>query len=92
MGIIYCAALYYAMAVGHADVDAGGKHEASIGLGYGVGPLCGLAAMQVLGETAGSGYQLLMLGLVSAAAMGLIGWSWTKARRHHTKHVHDRPT
>ncbi|MGA0174844.1 MAG: hypothetical protein ACO3NL_14555, partial [Phycisphaerales bacterium] len=37
-GIVYYAALYYAMAVGRAGVDAGGTHEALIGLGYGVGP------------------------------------------------------
>lgn len=37
-GIIYYTALYYAMAVGRAEVDAGGTHEALIGLGYAVGP------------------------------------------------------
>lgn len=92
MGIIYCAALYYAMAVGNADVDAGGKHEASIGLGYGAGPVCGLAAMQVLGDNTGSGYQLLMLALVSLAAITVIGLSWLKARSHHTKSSQNRPS
>lgn len=43
VGGIYCAALYYAMEVGAAEVEAGGKHEALIGLGYTVGPLIGLA-------------------------------------------------
>ena len=38
----YCAALYYAMVVGSSDVDAGGKHEAIIGVGYTVGPLAAL--------------------------------------------------
>lgn len=38
----YCAALYYAMLVGASDVDAGGKHEAIIGVGYTVGPLAAL--------------------------------------------------
>ena len=42
MGIVYYAALYYAMAVGRAEVDAGGTHEALIGLGYTVGPATGL--------------------------------------------------
>lgn len=37
---IYCGALYYAMEVGDANVDAGGTHEAMIGLGYTVGPIC----------------------------------------------------
>jgi hypothetical protein len=38
MGIVYYAALYYAMAVGKAEVDAGGTHEALIGCGYTLGP------------------------------------------------------
>lgn len=41
--IIYYAALYYAMAVGSAEVHAGGIFETLIGLGYGVGPIVGLA-------------------------------------------------
>jgi len=43
VGGIYCAALYYAMEVGAAEVEAGGKHEALIGLGYTAGPFIGLA-------------------------------------------------
>lgn len=46
LGGIYSAAFYYAMEVGHAAVDAGGKHEAFIGAGYTVGPLAALAARQ----------------------------------------------
>lgn len=42
---LYSAALYYALEVGSAEVDAGGKHEALIGVGYTVGPLCGLFAL-----------------------------------------------
>jgi hypothetical protein len=42
MGLTYYAALYYALAVGHAAVDAGGSFEALIGVGYCVGPLLGL--------------------------------------------------
>jgi len=41
---IYTAAIYYAMEVGKADVNAGGHHEALIGVGYTVGPGIGLAA------------------------------------------------
>ncbi|MBX3360888.1 MAG: hypothetical protein KF912_08555 [Phycisphaeraceae bacterium] len=41
---IYTGALYYAMAVGGAEVDAGGTHEALIGAGYTIGPGIGLAA------------------------------------------------
>lgn len=42
---IYCGALYYALEVGSAQVEAGGMHEALIGVGYTVGPLCGLASV-----------------------------------------------
>jgi MFS family permease len=44
MGAIYASAFYYAMEVGSAGVDAGGKHEAFIGVGYAIGPLLGTAA------------------------------------------------
>lgn len=43
IGMVYYAALYYAMAVGHAEVEASGVHETLIGGGYAVGPLAGLA-------------------------------------------------
>ncbi|MEM7230157.1 MAG: MFS transporter [Planctomycetota bacterium] len=45
VGTIYYAALYYAMAVGSAAVDAGGTHEALIGFGYTIGPLGGLLGL-----------------------------------------------
>jgi len=45
MAVIYCAALYYAMEVGSAEVDAGGAHEALIGVGYAAGPIAGLACL-----------------------------------------------
>lgn len=38
MSIIYAGAIYYAMEVGQAEVDAGGTHEALIGVGYMAGP------------------------------------------------------
>lgn len=47
-GGAYTAALYYAMVVGNADVDAGGKHEGIIGLGYTLGPLLALAVKTAL--------------------------------------------
>lgn len=45
MAITYCGALYYALAVGNSEVDASGKHEAVIGLGYTLGPICGLLGL-----------------------------------------------
>ncbi|MEO1716979.1 MAG: hypothetical protein AAFR76_07675 [Planctomycetota bacterium] len=44
MGIIYTAALYYALEVGGHSADAGGTHEALIGIGYTAGPAIGFAA------------------------------------------------
>ncbi len=46
MGAIYSAAFYYAMEVGAAGIDAGGKHEALIGVGYTVGPVTGIVASE----------------------------------------------
>jgi len=51
-GFAYYSALYYALVVKNASVDAGGAHEALIGLGYAHGPLAGLAA-QTAGRAAG---------------------------------------
>jgi len=45
IGMIYAATLYYTMEVGSAEVDAGGVFETLIGLGYTLGPLCGLAGL-----------------------------------------------
>jgi hypothetical protein len=72
MGLTYYAALYYALAVGHAAVDAGGTFEALIGLGYCVGPALGLAGHALGGAHAGSGTVALTSGaalLASAAAL-----------------------
>ncbi|MGP1271982.1 MAG: MFS transporter [Phycisphaerales bacterium] len=43
MGTVYTSALYYALEIGDHGADAGGSHEALIGVGYTVGPLIGLA-------------------------------------------------
>ena len=42
MAGIYSGALYYALEVGNAQVDAGGAHETLIGVGYTIGPAMGL--------------------------------------------------
>ena len=42
VGCIYYAALYYAVVVKNASVDAGGGHESLIGLGFAMGPAAGL--------------------------------------------------
>jgi hypothetical protein len=46
-GAVYYAALYYGMAVGHGEVESGGRHEAVIGLGYLGGPALALVGLAV---------------------------------------------
>jgi hypothetical protein len=70
MGLTYYAALYYALAVGRAEVDAGGTFEALIGVGYFVGPLLGVAAVSLAPAHAGPA----TVGLVwLATAAGSVG-------------------
>jgi len=45
MSVIYAGAIYCAMEVGAAEVEAGGMHEALIGVGYTGGPLLGVLAI-----------------------------------------------
>ena len=49
VGAVYAAALYYAMESGSAEVDAGGWHEAMIGIGYAIGPMAALAIGSIMG-------------------------------------------
>lgn len=84
---IYCGALYYAMAVGSAGIDAGGKHEAVIGLGYTLGPGLGLAALAFAGFTpSGTGgsddaFRAWTIALTASAAVLLGLWGYRVARR-----------
>ena len=73
--IIYYASLYYAMTVGHAEVDAGGHFEALVGGGYVLGPLAGL-----LGSAVGVGEQWFAMALAAVAAM-LAAREWLRWRR-----------
>ena len=47
-GMVYYAALYYAMVVKRASVHAGGGHEGLIGSGFVIGTLLGLAATKLM--------------------------------------------
>lgn len=66
LGAIYYATLYYAMAVGRAEVEAGGTFEGLIGLGYTTGPIGGLVGYAVAG---GTGIVGVVWGLVGLAAI-----------------------
>ncbi len=82
MGITYYAALYYAMAVGKAEVDAGGKHEAFIGGGYMVGPLLGLFSVQIANTSDSTDFGTIIYVVLAMVtlAMLLLGAIWRKAR------------
>ena len=74
-GMTYYAALYYAMVVKNAAVEAGGAHEGLIGAGFAIGPVAGLAGGAlapvvggaVLGMVFGVGPVVLTCVVVAAA-------------------------
>ncbi len=79
--ILYYASLYYAMSVGHGEVDAGGHFEALIGAGYIMGPLASLAGVWIGGEMS---VQWCVLGVAALASM-LAAREWLRWRRNrHT--------
>lgn len=76
-GMTYYAALYYAMVVKNASVDAGGAHEGLIGAGFALGPAAGLAGIalkpalgsKVLGTIAGIGPLFVLCAIGAAKAL-----------------------
>lgn len=70
--MIYYAALFYGMAVGGGEVEAGGKHEAVIGLGYLGGPVLALGGFWL-----GTG-PLPVLAVVVALILG-VAWRRVQA-------------
>ena len=76
-GMAYYAALYYALVVKNASVEASGAHEGLIGTGFAIGPVAGLAghAMApalgglVQGMVAGTGVIVLTCGLGAAVTL-----------------------
>lgn len=88
MGIVYYAALYYALAVGRAEVDAGGVHEALIGGGYMIGPALCLGSMSLASEAReqgadvadGSVIIMVMWGVLAICAL-FVGRSYLRARK-----------
>jgi len=66
-GTIYYSAIYYGLAVGGAEVDAGGIHEALVGAGYCLGPALGLASF-----TAGAGEPVFIGLVLGVLAVGFV--------------------
>ena len=79
-GIIYYAALYYALRVGSAGVDAGGTHEALIGVGYVAGPGAAMAGALLGGGPWIVGTTWVCLGVLVVPAL-LPWWRESRARR-----------
>jgi len=82
MGVTYYAALYYAMSVGRAEVDAGGKHEAFIGGGYMIGPIVGLVSMQSVSFVGGNPFQSIIYIVIAIMVFAIVALTlfWKKAR------------
>jgi len=78
-GTTYYAALYYAMVVKNAAVEAGGAHEGLIGAGFAIGPLAGLAggwiAPLVGGPVAG-----MAVGIAPIIVVSSVGAVWFLAK------------
>lgn len=80
VGVIYSAALYYAMSVGSAEVDAGGMHETLIGIGYTTGPLCGLIAVVLTQQRVVTEIPHGTLMLLFTAGLALLFTAWALRR------------
>lgn len=82
VGTIYAGAFYYAMAVGSAEVEAGGKHEALIGAGYCLGPVCGLIAGKVveMGWVGSDRFGIAVMVAVGAISALCVLVAWRRGR------------
>lgn len=64
-GTIYYNAIYYGLAVGGAEIEAGGIHEALVGAGYFVGPALGMLSLAL-----GAGKPVFIGLVLGALAVG----------------------
>jgi hypothetical protein len=74
MGVIYTAALYYALEAGGHSADAGGTHEALIGFGYTAGPAIGLAAALAVESNAIPDSRFGLTIVIAATSACLLGY------------------
>ncbi len=77
----YYAALYYGMAVGAANIDSGGTHEAVIGLGYVAGPGFGLLGKTIAAGALGAAFVTGGLAIATGVAASLPWLAWRRRRR-----------
>ncbi len=86
-GIVYFAAIYYAMTVGEAEVQAGGTHEALIGMGYAIGPLCAVMG-GILASSGPGGFSGDAVTL--AIVLGLMAFAVIPAMQPYRRAIHQR--
>lgn len=71
-GLCYGAALYYALVVQNASVQAGGEHEGLIGVGFAAGPMAALAGIYLSGPL-GSPVAAMLIGVAPVTLTCLLG-------------------
>lgn len=81
--MIYVGSLYYAMEVGKAQVDAGGTHEALIGIGYALGPVIGLGVLLLGGGREFAQFDMWLTGTIGVIGLGAFGVMAYKIRSIH---------
>lgn len=83
LAVIYSGAIYYAMEVGKAEVDAGGTHEALIGVGYTIGPGIGLGAGGLIaaGALPATSFEVSVVLAVSVVALAVTAYAVRSAHR-----------
>lgn len=86
-GLTYYAALYYAMVVQNAAVEAGGAHEGFIGSGFVVGPAIGLAGI-FLGGSAIDTPSTLALTTAPFLVICAAGALWALRNAREGDHFH----
>lgn len=74
-GLVYTAAIYYAMEVGEGEIDSGATHESLIGVGYALGPAMGLLASLLVagGVVSESAFTPILLAAAVIGSLTLSG-------------------
>lgn len=86
-GLTYYAALYYAVVVKNAAVEAGGAHEGLIGSGFAVGPAIGLGGV-AFGGTATSSPGMMAVTAAPFLVLCALGALWTLRGAREGDHFH----
>jgi predicted MFS family arabinose efflux permease len=84
-GLTYYAALYYAMVMKNAAVEAAGAHESLIGSGFVVGPAMGLAAIYLSGSS-NTVSTAMLATTVPFLIFCTVGGLWSLRGTRHTDH------